>query len=315
MASWERWVFYALALMLAHVVVVAARVSYCYLAARRAEPADHASEEFQRARKKLIADLSFRVHGLKSVAVTAPHLGLLGACFGILGGFTGYSGTKHGFVVLIATAGMMALLATAAGILVAVPATLSYNLLRTRIEFLQAEVDSKWRTRDSRGSRVAQSLPLAPRFSRLPVALIVAAVLALYIMAFLTFASFDTATGLWVGLAPDRCQSPAYERVIVLHVTKDKVLINTEEEDWTRLAVRLSDIYSLRADRTLHLLADDDASFQTVADAIDLASSVSFAGTSDRLGIRVELITPAATSANCPEVWRVLPVYPRQSGK
>ncbi|MGA2857993.1 MAG: MotA/TolQ/ExbB proton channel family protein, partial [Candidatus Sulfotelmatobacter sp.] len=68
--------------MLAYVVAVVARVSYRY-SARRAEPVDAASDEFRRARNKLIAELSLSVQGLKSVAATAPYLGLVGTCVGI----------------------------------------------------------------------------------------------------------------------------------------------------------------------------------------------------------------------------------------
>ena len=312
--SWERWVLYTLALMLAYLLIVAARVSYRYYLARRTEATDLSSDQFRRARKQLIADLSVKVGGLKSVVVAAPYLGLVGTCVGMLGGFTGYSGTRRGFVVMASVVAMAALLSTAAGILVALPATCLYNFFRARVESLETEVESKWRKHRTRGSRVAQSLPLAPRFSRLPFALIAAPALALYIMAFLTFASFHTATGLPVGIAPSPCATQFYERVIVLHVTANgKVLLNTEKEDWNKLAYRLSQIYSTRVYRTLYLLADDDVPLQMVADAIDIVNGAPFTGTSERLGIRVELITPATMSAHCPEVWRVPPIYPRQS--
>jgi hypothetical protein len=294
-------------------VAVVARVSYRY-SARRAEPVDAASDEFRRARNKLIAELSLSVQGLKSVAATAPYLGLVGTCVGILGMFHAIVMSKSAALAMEASELGAAPLSTAAGLLVAMTATCFYNFLRTRIELLKLEVSSKLGKCGARGFRVAQTLPLAPRLYKLPFAAIAVPVLALSIAGYMTLASFRIARGLRVGIAPNPCASQFYERVIVLHVTgSGKVLINTEEESWNKLAYRLSQIYSARVDRTLYLLADDDVPFQMVADAIDTVNSAPFAGTSDRLGIRVELITPAALSANCPEVWRVPPIYPRQS--
>ena len=296
---WERWVLYALALMLAYVVSVVVRTSYRCYSARRTEPADVSGDELQRARTKLIAELSLRVGGLKSVAAAAPYLGLVGACAGILGGFRAYDGTRHGFVVMVTVAATTALLSTAAGILVALPATFFYNFFRSRIESLETEVERKWPKRRARGPQVAQSLPLAPRFSKLPFAIVAVPVLALFIAAFIAFPSFSIPRGLHLGLAPDRCESQSYERVIVLHVTAGKILINTEEENWNRLAERLSEIYSPRADHTLYLLADDGVPVQTVADAIDVVNNISSTFAPDHLDIKVKLITPAAMKAHC----------------
>jgi hypothetical protein len=113
-----------------------------------------------------------------------------------------------------------------------------------------------------------------------------------------------------ISLAPDRCASQVYERVIVLHISDTgKILINAEEEDWSRLAQRVSEIYSTRVDRTLYFLADDDVSVQTVADAIDLVNNVSYTYSPDHLAIKLKLITPA-TMKTCGNAWRVPPVYP-----
>src|SRR5260370_41850121 len=79
-SSLERLDLIVLALMLARIVFVVARVSYRYRLARRAGPVDPSSGAFQRARRKLAAELSIWVGGLKSIAFTAPYLGLAGRC-------------------------------------------------------------------------------------------------------------------------------------------------------------------------------------------------------------------------------------------
>ena len=180
---------------------------------------------------------------------------------------------------------------------------------RARIESLEAHVDAKWGKRTTQSSHVAQSLPLAPRFSNLPFALVAVPVLALSIAGFTTFGSFRVARGLRVRIAPNRCESQFAERVIVLHITEaGKLFLNFEEEDGM-MAYRLSLIYRLRADRTLYLFADDRVPFQKVAEAIDIARSTTLPGTSTPLGINVQLITPGAANAGCPEIQPVPPAH------
>jgi hypothetical protein len=179
--SWERGVLYALALMLAYVAVVVVLAFYRYYSARRAETSDKGSEEFQRALRKLIAELSFTVQSLKSVATTAPYFGLVGTCVGILGMFHGFAMSKSAVFAMEASELSAAPLSTGAGLIVAVAATCFYNFFRLRIDLLETEVESKWRNRYERGSQVAQGLPLAPRFSKLPFAVIAAPTLALSI--------------------------------------------------------------------------------------------------------------------------------------
>jgi biopolymer transport protein ExbB/TolQ len=110
----ERLVLTALALMLIHIAVVVTRVSYrCHLA-RHAQGTDTASREFQRSRKKLIAELSLWVGTLRSIASTAPYLGLAGTCLGILDNLSvGYAGSRQGFFVAMFSRMASAFLSTA----------------------------------------------------------------------------------------------------------------------------------------------------------------------------------------------------------
>jgi MotA/TolQ/ExbB proton channel family len=61
----------------------------------------------------------------------------------------------------------VAFITTAAGLLVAIPATWSYNYLRTRIDLLEIEISSDVPVRTSRHFRFIQKFPLAALFSRL----------------------------------------------------------------------------------------------------------------------------------------------------
>jgi len=92
--------------------------------------------------------------------------------------------------------------------------------------------------------------------------------------------------GLRIGVASIPCEYGHDERAIVLRLASDnKLFLNTEQEDWSSLASRLSQIYSGRVDRTLYLLADDDVRFHSVAYAIDLVKNVGVTRNSDQVGI------------------------------
>lgn len=294
----------ALALMLVHIVVVVSRFSYLYHLARRAGATDTNSGAFQRARRKLVADLSIKVGTLKSIALVAPYLGLLGTCTGLVTGFRGIDIVADSALAAVIASGTVtvAFITTAAGLLVAIPATWSYNYLRTRIDLLEIEISGDVTVRMSRHSRFTQKFPLAALFSRIPFPLIAAPVLAiLAAVVFMEYSSYEIPTGLYVDMTPLPLHCENKENpLIVLHLTDaGKVFLNQEQEEWSSLAGRLSEIYSMREHRTLYVLADEEVAFQTVANVIDIAESTKTVAGTEPLDIRVRLITPAAVKVHC----------------
>ena len=260
-------------------------------------------------RNKLMADLSVQAHRLKSIASTAPYLGLLGTCFGILnapGIGSGFGMEKYTALRLMTSGLAAALITTAAGILVTIPAICAYNYVCTRLSLLESEESD-----EIQKSRLqAEHFPLKKRFSQLPAfALIAATCLSIFVAAYTPYFDPLRATGLAVDLASTRCEYDGDDRLIVLHVTNaSKIFLNTEEEDWKNLAGRLSEIYSMREHRTLYFLADEEVSFQTIADVIDIVESTESTTGTESLDIKVRLITPAAVKAHC-----LYPVTPRPS--
>jgi hypothetical protein len=108
--------------------------------------------------------------------------------------------------------------------------------------------------------------------------------------------------GFGIELASARCEYDGDDLLIVLHITDaGKLFLNTEQEDWNRLAGRLSETYSKRVQRTLYLVADDGVPFQILADAIDVVQNTPAAVRSNSLNITVRLITPRTMNAQCPE--------------
>ena len=189
---WMNWItrldVIVLALMLAYVVAVVIHVSYRYHIARRETETDTASPAFQRTRRKLAADLSVKVGNIKSIASTAPYLGLAGTCIGLLSVFRGFDFEKHAALVMLTTYTAASLITTAAGLLVAVPAAWSYNYLRVRIDPLESEIPRIAQLK-SQYVPVARKLPLTTRFSQLPFAVIAAPGLAIIVLVWMPFFS------------------------------------------------------------------------------------------------------------------------------
>jgi biopolymer transport protein ExbD len=189
---------------------------------------------------------------------------------------------------------------------VAIPAAVSYNILRTRIEMFESELSNMTLALIAHSFQFAQKLPLQKRFSGMPsFALLAAPALASLVAIFTHFQPYEVPTGLHVGLA--RREYEDDDRLIVLRITEaDKLFLNNTQEDWDSLRGLLSEIYSLRVHRTLYLRADDGVPFQTVVDALDIVENApvtvgpqTVLMRTDKLNITVRLITPGATNARC----------------
>jgi len=297
MSSYGRFDVIVLALMLVRLFAVVIHVCCRFYLARCARGIDGAGK------RTLAAALNVEMGNLKSIAVTAPFLGLAGTCLGIWSALTGGAMQKDAFRALIATGIATAIVPTAVAIPVAVLATCSYNYLRTRVHLLGGEVfeEGQQRVGHFRGAR---RFPPAKQFSEIPAyGLLAAPALAVAIMGFMTFASFQTPTGLYVRLASARCESDVVERLIVLHVTDSgELFLNEEREDWNSLAGHLLELYRLRKGRTLYLFADSGVPFQTVAHVFDSVSSQA-----NSLKITVQLVTPKTFNVGCPKPVAVAP--------
>jgi hypothetical protein len=132
--------------------------------------------------------LSVKVGNIKSIASTAPYLGLAGTCIGLLSVFRGFDLEKHAALVMLTTYTAASLITTAAGLLVAVPAAWSYNYLRVRIDPLESEIPRIAQLK-SQYVPVARKLPLTTRFSQLPFAVIAAPGLAIIVLVWMPFFS------------------------------------------------------------------------------------------------------------------------------
>ena len=133
----ERLVFVALALMLVYTFFVLIRFSRHHYLARRESHAFEADSwpAFEGDKRRLVANLSRGLRTLKAITFSAPFLGLAGTSYGILAALSfGVAMEKNAFLRMISARIATTLVSAAAGILVAIPAILAHNFLRTRID-------------------------------------------------------------------------------------------------------------------------------------------------------------------------------------
>ena len=88
----------------------------------------------------LLAELKKGLAILATVGATAPFVGLLGTTMGIVNAFTGMAVTGSGGLAAISAGIAEALITTAFGLLVAIPAVWFYNYFQTRIESVTVEM-------------------------------------------------------------------------------------------------------------------------------------------------------------------------------
>lgn len=288
MSSFGRLDVIVLALMLAYLFAIVIHVYLRYCLARDARGIESAG------RRTVVALLNIQVVNLKSIATTAPYIGLAGTCEGILSAFGGAAMQKDAFRAMTETRLALALIPTAIGMLVAVLATCSYNSLRTRIDLFEGEVFDGGQLR-GRHFRGARRFPPTKRFSELPTfGWLAASALAIAITGFMTFGSFHTPTGFYVELPAHISRHDCGDfDVTILEVSKENVLtINSKPVPRETVAARLNDIYRLQAERLLLVKADPNLTFQDVISIFDVANG-------SVKNLHVTLVTPGAEKEPC----------------
>jgi biopolymer transport protein ExbB len=88
------------------------------------------------------AELKRGLGGLATIGSTAPFVGLFGTVMGILHAFIGISTSKATGLAAVAGGIAEALVTTAIGLLVAIPAVMMFNYLTGRVEAFDVEMDN-----------------------------------------------------------------------------------------------------------------------------------------------------------------------------
>lgn len=108
----------------------------------REDLVDTVRRAIQRAAALTSNDLKRGVAALATIGSTAPFVGLLGTVVGIINAFQGIAATGSGGIGAVSAGIAEALVETALGLFVAIPAVWFYNYLQGRVEYFGVEMDN-----------------------------------------------------------------------------------------------------------------------------------------------------------------------------
>lgn len=108
----------------------------------REDLVDTVRRAIQRATALTANDLKKGVASLATIGATAPFVGLLGTVVGIINAFQGIAASGSGGLAAVSAGISEALVETALGLVVAIPAVWFYNYLSGRIEYFNVEMDN-----------------------------------------------------------------------------------------------------------------------------------------------------------------------------
>ena len=112
------------------------------VALERDDLVDAVRRAIQRASALTAADLKKGMGSLATIGATAVFVGLLATTLGVINAFQGIAATGSGGLGAVSAGISEALVGTAVGLFVAIPAVWFYNYLTGRIEFFNVEMDN-----------------------------------------------------------------------------------------------------------------------------------------------------------------------------
>ena len=102
---------------------------------------DAVNRVIDRAKEREVASLKKGLGGLASISSAAPFIGLFGTVVGIINAFRAMAATGQGGLGAVSAGIAEALFTTAAGLLVAIPAVMSFNYFTNTIESFVVEMN------------------------------------------------------------------------------------------------------------------------------------------------------------------------------
>jgi biopolymer transport protein TolQ len=108
----------------------------------RAGELTNVERALRRAAMNEVTGLETMIPFLATTGSTAPFVGLFGTVWGIMNSFIEIGGQKSASLDVVAPGIAEALIATAIGLVAAIPAVMAYNYFLRRIHVLQTEMDA-----------------------------------------------------------------------------------------------------------------------------------------------------------------------------
>jgi biopolymer transport protein TolQ len=110
--------------------------------ASRTELIDAAKRGLERSIATIHAELKRSLRGLATIGSTAPFVGLFGTVVGIMNAFRASGPARGAGIMSVASGISEALVTTALGLLVAVPAVWCYNYFTSKVESFDVEMEN-----------------------------------------------------------------------------------------------------------------------------------------------------------------------------
>jgi biopolymer transport protein ExbB len=108
----------------------------------REDVMDTVRRSIQRAAALTANDMKKGVSALATIGSTAPFVGLLGTVIGVINAFQGIGASGSAGIGAVSVGISEALVETALGLIVAIPAVWFYNYLTGRVEYFNVEMDN-----------------------------------------------------------------------------------------------------------------------------------------------------------------------------
>jgi biopolymer transport protein ExbB/biopolymer transport protein TolQ len=108
----------------------------------REDLVDSVRRSIQRATALTQSDLKKGVNTLATIGTTAPFVGLLSTVVGVINALVGIAATGSGGIGAVSAGIAEALVETALGLVVAIPAVWFYNYLTGRLDYFNVEMDN-----------------------------------------------------------------------------------------------------------------------------------------------------------------------------
>ena len=103
---------------------------------------DSVRRAIQRASALTASDLKKGTSALATIGSTAPFVGLLGTVVGVITAFQGIASSGSGGIGAVSGGISEALVETALGLVVAIPAVWFYNYITGRLDYFNVEMDN-----------------------------------------------------------------------------------------------------------------------------------------------------------------------------
>src|SRR6202050_4547055 len=242
------------------------------------------------------AEMKRGLSGLATIGSTAPFVGLFGTVMGIINAFKGISNQKVTGLSAVAGGIAEALVTTALGLLVAVPAVWTFNYFTNRVEAFDVEMDNSSMELINyfiipRGGRKEAMLKVhaAPVMAS-PNVIPMADIMLVLLIIFMVITPM-LQKGVTVDMAKAQnaqdMQAADKDDAVIIAVTRDgKTFLGNREIGLEEITNDVRDLISDRLDKTVYIRSDSRAKYGDVVKAVDEVRSAGV----DNLGLLTQKI-------------------------